>query len=141
MKREVMLQYLNSAFEIYTPDHVFIDKIDGPGDVGGWLRTPEAPDGVAIIPVPFESFNKAELENPCYRVIRIYLDDNLEEMPDQRQELTMVAYPPGSDEEAKKLARKYQCDHMYWSAWDGPRYMFWVELETDINLVYCFDED
>ena len=37
--------------------------------------------------------------------------------------------------------REYNCDHLYWSSWDERRYMFLVDLDTDIKIVYCFDED
>ena len=44
-----------------------------------------------------------------------------------------------SEKEAKKLARQYHCDHMYWSARDEDRYLFMIDLDMDVSIVYYFE--
>jgi len=141
MKREEIQQYLDSAFEIYSTEGRLIDKIDGPNDVGTWLRDPDAPPHVAIFPVPYDSFDKEDRGAESYKVTRIFLNDQLEEMPDHKDEMTMVAFSSDNEEEARAMARKYNCNHLYWSAWDEQRYLFLTDLKMNINIVYCFDYD
>ena len=141
MKREELLKYLNTAFEIYSPEGKHIDKIDGPGDVGEWLRDPDAPPHVAIFPVPYDSFDQKDRGEESYKVTRVFLNEKLEEMPDHKDEMTMVAFSSGNEEEARAMARRYNCNHIYWSAWDEKRYLFLTDLEMNVNIVYCFDED
>ena len=139
MNRAELQQYLNSAFEIYSPGNGFIDRINGPGDIGHWLASPESPEGVAIFPVDYASFNREGLENRYFKVVRVFLDEQGEEIPGRRHEIIMVAFDPGDEKEAKKLARQYHCDHMYWSARDEDRYLFMIDLDMDVSIVYYFE--
>jgi len=136
MKRAEIQQYLNSAFEIYSPDGRLIDKIDGPGDVGEWLRDPDAPPHVAIFPVPYDVLDEEDRGAESYKVTRIFLNEQLDEMPDQKDEMTLVAFSADREEDARAMARKYNCDHAYWSAWDENRYLFLMDVEMEIDIVY-----
>jgi len=123
-------QYLNYAFEIYDHEGNLIDKIDGPGDIGGWLCTPNSPNEAAIIPIPYKRVDGMLDKDRCFIVIRIPLDEQNKEISDQKEE--MFLYEAESEQEAKQIARDLACSYIYWSEWDGNRLIAIISVESDI---------
>jgi len=144
MKREVLLQYLNSSFEIYDLAGVLIDSIDGPGDIGRWLPGPDAPSAVAFFPVSYEVFQKEFPERASFKATRKFLTEDLKEIPGQRNEMIILEFDPDDQEGAKEIARKYGCNHFYWSASDEEsesRFLFLVEMVNEVQIVYFFEPE
>jgi hypothetical protein len=145
MERNELHQYVNSAFEIHAPDGAVMDKIAGPGSIGQWLPTPDAPPAVAIFPVAYESFQREYPEETAYKVTRIFLNEDLEEKTGQQDEMTLVVFDPEKQEEAKEMTRTFGCNHFYWSAWYEDeeeittRFIHLVEMENEVEIIYYSD--
>jgi hypothetical protein len=144
MTRKELLQYLNSSFEIYSLADVLIDSIDGPGDIGKWLPGPDAPSAVAIFPVSYETFQEEFQERASFKATRKFLTEDLKEIPGHRDEMIILEFDPGDREGAKEIARKFGCNHFYWSAWDEEsetRFLFLVEMINEVQIVYYFEPE
>lgn len=138
-------QYLNFAFELYDRNNEQIEKIDGPGDLFIWMRSPESPDYVALYPVPYNNAVEILGYDRTRKVVRIPFDENEIEHDGQREEIIM--YFPDSLAEAREKAKALGCDYFYWSEWDGNRYlaitdsMFDGDVWKDPSVAYYYNED
>ena len=122
-------KYLKYAFEILDESGKQIDKIDGPGEIGYWLKNPElSPDYIAILPATYETAISKREKNLLYKTVRIPLDDNWNELEGGKEE--MVLFDAKNEQEAKALATELGCKYMYWSEWDGTRVMLIVDVEN-----------
>ena len=125
---------LNYAFEFYHDNGTLIDKIDGPGDIGYWLTTPDngAPIYGAIIPVAYKLAQEKMGNERFIKAVRIPFDEEWNEHPEAKEEIILLYADSLSD--AKQVARTFGCDFMYWTEWDGTRIMLIVGVEDDTDI-------
>ena len=138
-------QYLNFAFELYDRNNEQIEKIDGPGDLFIWMRSPESPEYVTLYPVPYNNAVEILGYDRTRKVVRIPFDESEIEHDGQRE--VIIMYFPDSLAEAREKAKALGCDYFYWSEWDGNRYlaitdsMFDGDVWKDPSVVYYYNED
>lgn len=135
--------YINCTLEIFDESGKSLDKVDGPGDQFFMFQDPDAPMLFAILPAPFSEVAKIWEKSTVYKVKRTPLDDEFNELLPKTDELTMLF--PESVDEAKALARKLNCDYIYWSEWDLERMLMVTDAHyngsvwKDPSLEYYYD--
>lgn len=129
---------VNVKFEIFESDGSLIDTLDGPGDLGDWFSGPLSPYLACILPIPFEEFNSVDTKNEFFKVRRTWLDEKLEEIPGSEEEIVMIQ--DHTLEFSKTLAVKYNCSHLYFIEWDGPRFIVLHDLENDDEITFAHND-
>jgi len=138
-------QFANYAMELHLNEDD-VNKIYGPGEIFSCLLSPNAPFHVSIYPSEYnKSVKILGKENTC-KLVRIPLDDMGNEKPENQEEIIM--HFCNSLDEARSVARQLSCEYLYWSEWDGVRYLaiidanFNGEISKDPSLVfYAYGED
>lgn len=133
-----MEKELNVAFEIYNTHGELVDTIEGPGDTGNWLNQPETHAEVAMIPAPPAEAAKKLTAGEFLPIKRIPLNGNGEPMNEQAQDMFM--YLATGKEAAIELAKALGCENIYWSAWDGVRYIEIIDLKSGDTEMYSHDD-
>lgn len=135
-------KYINFSFELYTHKGEFIDKIRRPGMIGRWLGSGAGiipgPGNMAIIPVPYIFPIEGISEDAYLKATRIQLDENLDKEIGEKEEMILLYEPDKSF--AQDLAKKLGANYIYWSEWDGYRFLHVEDLKNGIIEFYYIEE-
>lgn len=134
--------YINCTLEIFDEEGKSLDKLGGSGDQFFSFLHPDAPQTFAILPVSIEEVLKIQERSHLLKVQRKPITGEINELISETDELCMLF--PETVEEARLIARKLNCDYMYWSAWDLERMLIVTDtyydgpVWEDPSLVYYY---
>jgi len=130
-KRE---ENINVRFDIYDLDGNFIESIDDLGSADIWLGGPNSPIMMAILPVLLKDVKESDFKYDLLKIVRTRYDKDFKDIPGSQEEIIMVT--DYSKKDSIELAKKYDCDHLYFIEWDAERYLTYIDLENDEEEVY-----
>ena len=127
----------NIKFDICETDGAIIETIDGPGDIGNWLCSPEAPYYITILPIEFDSFSSKFKKEDLYKIVRTQLDENLNELSEKKQ--IWLGITDLDEDSSLKLAKEYKCDHYFHILWDAERFIYYYDLKEDDQMIWAWN--